>query len=142
LAFSSTLAVEEKFPERVWHERAERGAGGAENTTFVAERDGEWIGIATGLATDPDEPDDPRPVLVGMFVAPEARERGVGSALVNAVVGWARERGAHALRLWVTSSNTPAIALYEKCGFRLTGETRPLPHHTPLADYRMERDLR
>ena len=65
--------------------------------TFVAERDGRWIGLATGLAADPDEPDNVEPLLVGMFVEPPERGRGVGRALVAAVVAWARARGATSL---------------------------------------------
>jgi GNAT superfamily N-acetyltransferase len=141
-AFGSTLDQEEKFPERVWHERAERGAVGADRVTFVAEQGGQWIGIATGLARDPEEPNDPRPLLVGMFVAPEARRSGVGVALVDAVVRWARERGASSLSLWVTSTNNPAIALYDKCGFRRTEETKPLARFPSLTEFRMVRDLR
>jgi GNAT superfamily N-acetyltransferase len=128
MAFGSTLAREENFPDRVWHERAEGGASGADRVTFVAEQGGQWIGIATGLARDPDEPNDPRPVLVGMFVAPEARRRGVGVALVDEVVAWACDRRATSLLLGVMSTNSPAIALYERCGFRRTGETKPLAH--------------
>ncbi len=50
MAFGSTLAREEAFPDRIWHERAAGGAGGDERVTFIAERDGQWIGLATGLA--------------------------------------------------------------------------------------------
>jgi GNAT superfamily N-acetyltransferase len=141
-AFGSTLAQEEKFPERVWHERAESGAVGADRVTFVAEQEGQWIGIATGLARDPEEPNDPQPWLVGMFVAPEARRSGVGVALVEAVVRWARERRANSLSLWVTSTNSPAIALYEKCGFRRTEETKPVTRFSSLTESRMVSDLR
>jgi GNAT superfamily N-acetyltransferase len=142
MAFGSTLAREENFRDDVWRERAEDGATGADRTTFVAERDSEWLGIATGLARDPDDPTDPRPVLVGMFVAPEARRHGVGGALVDAVVGWARERRATGLCLWVTSTNDPAIALYDKRGFRQTGETKPLAHSPSVVEFRMMRNLR
>jgi len=143
MAFGSTLAREEKLPEHVWRERSEGGATGADRVTFVAERDGEWLGIATGLARNPDDPTDPRPVLVGMFVAPEARRHGVGSALVDAVVGWARERRATGLCLWVTSTNDPALALYDKRGFRQTGETKSLAHSPSVVESRkMMRDLR
>jgi GNAT superfamily N-acetyltransferase len=106
IAFGSTLAREEKFPEHVWRDRAEGGASGADRVTFVAEQGGQWIGIATGLARDPDEPNDPRPVLVGMFVTPEACRRGVGVALVDAVVAWACDRRATSLLLGVTSTNS------------------------------------
>ena len=142
MAFGSTLSREAAFPEHVWQERAEGGASGADRATFIAERDGEWIGLATGLATDPDAPNDTRPVLVGMFVAPSWRERGVGAALVDAVVAWARERRAIGLCLWVTATNSPAIALYYKCGFQRTGEHKPLAHFPSLTEFRMIRDLR
>ena len=143
MALGSTLAREEAFPEHVWQERAERGASEADHVTFIAERDGEWIGLATGLAKDPDDPSDPRPVLVGMFVAPTARGRGVGVALVVGVIAWARERRAIGLCLWVTATNSPAIAMYNKCGFRRTGETKLLAHaHSPsIAEFRMVRDV-
>ena len=122
-------------------ERAEGGASGADRSTFIAERDGEWIGLATGLAKDPDDPNDTRPVLSGMFVGPSWRGRGVGVALVDAVIAWARARRASGLCLWVTATNSPAIALYNKCGFRRTGETKPLAHSPSIAELRMVRDL-
>ena len=140
MAFGSTLAREQAFTDDVWRERAEHGASGADRVTFVAEDDGRWLGIATALARDPDVPDDPQPVLVGMFVAPEARGHGVGAALVDAVVGWARARQASGLTLWVTATNTPAVALYDRCGFRRTGECRPLEHSPAVDVIRMARD--
>jgi GNAT superfamily N-acetyltransferase len=123
LAFGSTLTREAAFTDAAWQERARRGASGAEGVTFVAELEGQWVGIATGLPVDPDEPDDPRPVLV------------------DAVVGWARERGAEGLCLWVTATNASAIALYARCGFRNSGVRRSLPHSPAVAMLRMVRDL-
>jgi GNAT superfamily N-acetyltransferase len=95
-AFGSTLAQEESFPERVWHERAARGAVADDLVTFIAERDGLWIGLATGLAEDPD---GSGPVLAGMFVDPDERGHGVGRGLVEAVAAWARASGATCLYL-------------------------------------------
>jgi GNAT superfamily N-acetyltransferase len=138
MAFGSTLAREEAFAEPMWHERAAGGASGGDRVTFIAERDGRWIGLATGLA---DDPDGSRPVLVGMFVDPAERGHRVGVALVDAVTAWARTRGAARLSLWVTSTNTPAIALYDRCGFRATGEARPLGHTPSVTEVRMVRDL-
>ena len=94
---------------------------------------------ATGLA---DAADGCGPMLVGMFVDPAERGRGVGRALVEAVTAWVRARGAARLSLWVTSANNPAIALYGRCGFRPTGETQPLAHTPSLTELRMVRDLR
>lgn len=54
---------------------------------------------------------------IGMLVDRGWRGRGVGSALVRAAVGLAREQGLHKLSLEVFAHNTAAIALYRKCGF-------------------------
>ncbi len=140
VAFGSTLTREAAFTDDVWHDRARRGASGTEGVTFVAELDSRWVGIATGLPEDPDAPDDPRPVLVGMFVGSEARGRGIGAGLVSAVVDWAREREAEGLCLWVTATNASAIALYARCGFRDSGARRPLPHSPAVDMLRMVRD--
>ena len=72
LAFGSTLAKEEVFPEDVWHERATHGAAGVDRVTYVAERGDRWIGLVTGLA---EGPDGPSRTLVGMFVEPAERGR-------------------------------------------------------------------
>jgi GNAT superfamily N-acetyltransferase len=140
-AFGSTLARETAFTDTTWRERAERGASGVDSITFVAEHEGRWVGLASGLAFDPDVPDDPRPELVSMFVAPEARGRALGEALVDAVADWAAARRATGLCLWVTATNAAAIGLYAKCGFRPTGEEKPLAHSSALSLIRMARDF-
>jgi RimJ/RimL family protein N-acetyltransferase len=53
----------------------------------------------------------------GMLVDQEWRGRGVGSALIQAAIAWARDHGLHKLSLEVFAHNTAAIALYRKCGF-------------------------
>ncbi len=54
---------------------------------------------------------------IGMAVAREWRDRGVGSALLAAAIEWARELGLHKLCLDVFPHNEAAIALYRKHGF-------------------------
>ena len=54
---------------------------------------------------------------LGMLVAHDWRGRGVGSALLEAAIEWARERELHKLSLGVFTHNEPAIALYRKFGF-------------------------
>ena len=53
----------------------------------------------------------------GMLVDREWRGRGVGSALIEATIDWARDQGLHKLCLEVFAHNTAAIALYRKYGF-------------------------
>jgi GNAT superfamily N-acetyltransferase len=140
-AFGSTLAREQAFAESIWHERAAGAAAGSARATFVAEAQGQWVGMATGVARHPDDLDH-SPILVGMFVDASQRGRGVGAALVERVTDWVRTLSAQRLYLWATSTNRHAIALYERCGFRRTAETRPLDHTPSLVEVLMVRHLR
>jgi RimJ/RimL family protein N-acetyltransferase len=54
---------------------------------------------------------------IGMAIAREWRGRGVGSALMEASIAWARDEGMHKLSLSVWPHNAAAIALYRKFGF-------------------------
>jgi len=54
---------------------------------------------------------------LGMLVDREWRGCGVGSALLQAAIAWARDQGLHKLCLEVFAHNSAAIALYRKCGF-------------------------
>jgi putative acetyltransferase len=54
---------------------------------------------------------------IGMMVARDWRGRGVGTALMEHAIGWAREQGLHKLCLDVFAHNEAAIALYRKLGF-------------------------
>jgi ribosomal-protein-alanine N-acetyltransferase len=57
-------------------------------------------------------------------VIPEARNRGLGRALLDAVLAESARRGARMLLLEVASTNTPALALYLARGGVQVGERR------------------
>jgi RimJ/RimL family protein N-acetyltransferase len=63
-------------------------------------------------------------VDLGMFVVSGHRGAGVGSALLEAVIDWARSQEAHKISLAVWPSNHPAIGLYARYGFRVEGTRR------------------
>lgn len=87
------------------------------------------VGVA-GLRPETRPRTAHKAVLFGMAVRPEARGRGVGRALVEAVVAHARARpGTHVVTLTVTEGNAPAERLYAACGFRAFG-TEPLALRT------------
>ncbi|HEX6613734.1 MAG TPA: GNAT family N-acetyltransferase [Rhodanobacteraceae bacterium] len=56
--------------------------------------------------------------LYSIAIARPARGKGLGSALLDAAECEARKRGRGAIRLEVRTDNAPAIALYEKTGYR------------------------
>ncbi len=62
--------------------------------------------------------------ILTLAVAPQARRRGVGLALVNAAAGLARQGGASSLVLEVGEDNPGAIALYGASGFVQVGLRR------------------
>jgi GNAT superfamily N-acetyltransferase len=55
--------------------------------------------------------------VVDLAVDPEVRRRGVGRALLLRALRALLALGYDRVRLWVTESNAPARALYEKAGF-------------------------
>lgn len=73
--------------------------------------------------------------LWGMYVAPEARGRGLGAELLDAAVGHARGAGAAWIDLSVTSAADAARRLYERAGFVAWGTQRDaLRHEGHVAD--------
>lgn len=59
--------------------------------------------------------------LYSLASKPEARGKGVGSSLVEAVERLSRQRGCRELRLEVRPDNVAAIRLYERLGYRRLG---------------------
>lgn len=59
--------------------------------------------------------------LVRVAVAPAERRRGVGRRLVEAGLALVARAGAASCHLEVSETNTAALALYERLGFRPSG---------------------
>ena len=82
---------------------------------LVAELDGEIAGFAVVLDQDG------RAELDGLFVEPSNWRQGIGTALVDAAVHLARDRG---LSLMTVVANPAAREFYERCGFSVEGEAQ------------------
>lgn len=133
-AFGSTYEREALRGEEHWRGRIARGG------TFLAYLPEVGAAEPAGLIGGYQE-DLVTVELVSMYVRPRARGRGVGEALVATVIGWARQRNAASVHLWVTETNSHARALYERCGFMLTGERQPLPSDPAIGEVAMSRIL-
>ncbi len=100
---------------------AEMPAG---NYLLVAEVDGEVVG-SIGLFTHRDNPRRSHVGSVGMGVRDDWQNKGIGTALMAAVVELAdRWLQVKRLELEVYTDNPPAIALYTKFGFEREGTLR------------------
>ena len=62
--------------------------------------------------------------ISNVAVDPEHRRQGIGGALIEKLVSMAAERGLAFLTLEARASNAPALALYEKYGFRPVGRRK------------------
>jgi len=134
-AFGSTYAKESQYSDAEWIKRA---------GDLTGERSIGYLAIdaenACGIALSFLHQDDPmRALLISMWTAPTHRRQGTGRLLVNEILSWCRQRGAHRLELMVTSRNETAIKFYEHLGFTRTGRTEPYPNDPALIEYEMAR---
>ncbi len=86
---------------------------------FVAEIDGQVV-ARLSLARDP-HPASAHVADLGLMVGASHRRRGIGHALLDAAVDWARAASVRKLELHVFPHNEPALALYEGFGFAREG---------------------
>jgi putative acetyltransferase len=82
---------------------------------MVAEDAGRIVGRLS-LSRDP-HPASRHVADLGLMVAASHRRRGVGTALLDEAVVWARTAGVAKLELHVFPWNEPALGLYESFGF-------------------------
>lgn len=107
----------EEICDRAWGETDVDAFGrtfdilSAEN--LVAERDGEFAGLVS-LALDRGEL-----AVVLLSVYPGFQGSGVGSALIEAAVVSAREKGVNALKTATTNDDIPALHFYQRHGFAI-----------------------
>lgn len=92
--------------------------GGQPRVALVADQPDNLLGfVVASAATHEWE-------IENVVVASEAKQRGVGSQLVNELIAVARARGAEDIWLEVRESNQAARRLYEKCEFGVAGRRR------------------
>lgn len=102
---------------------AERIAGTAAPYAFLVADDGGPVGWAASY------PYSPRPAYAtvaeySVYVAPAAAGRGVGRALLSALVERAEQDGLHKLTSRIFPENTTSLALARSLGFREVGVHR------------------
>jgi GNAT superfamily N-acetyltransferase len=71
-------------------------------------------------------------------IRPDLQNRQLGRTLLRAAEDFAKERGAHRMRMTVVNVRKTLVAWYERRGYALTGETQPFPY----GDERFGRPLR
>lgn len=138
LAFGSTYDREAAYTDEQWQREAAGAERGIDEVDFVAVADGAHVGMARGYVASSDEP-DPRKVvwLIGVYVDPGWRGRGIARALSAEVVRWARERQVAEVHLHVADWNDAARRTYEALGFKASGTTTTLAHDPSVTEAEM-----
>jgi GNAT superfamily N-acetyltransferase len=93
-----------------------------ERAAVLVARDpaGEPIGMATAQLVVSTAEGGLSAGVVDVVVAPAHRGRGLGRALLEHALAWARERGATRAQLLVDTGNAPALGFYEALGWHAT----------------------
>jgi GNAT superfamily N-acetyltransferase len=122
-SFGETLAEAAERPTTYWEDLTRSVTEPGGHVMFIAFEGDAPIGSAYGLR-DQELSDGGR--VGGMWVHPRSRRQGVGTALLQAVLDWARACAFSRLALWAPDQDPAALALYRDAGFRETGNRRSL----------------
>jgi GNAT superfamily N-acetyltransferase len=113
-----------------------KGHDPAKERCWIAEVDGQKAGSVMLVECKPGIAK-----LRILLVEPFARGRGVGQALIDACIDFAREAGYGKIVLWTESELLSARRLYQKAGFRLTSQEAHQHFGSPKTGETWELDL-
>ena len=103
----------ECFPKEPWSYKMLASSFGEESFHgVIAEEDGEIVGYG-GITVAVDSAD-----IANLAVVEYYRNSGIGTKVLSELVNLAKDRGAQKVFLEVRVSNSVAMALYLKCGFK------------------------
>jgi GNAT superfamily N-acetyltransferase len=76
-----------------------------------------------------------------LTIRPDVQNRQLGRALLKTAESFAKERGAHRIRMTVVHVRKTLIGWYERRGYALTGETQPFPYSDERFGRPLQHDL-
>jgi putative acetyltransferase len=116
------IATEVPFDRQERTERYARLLEAAGSTIFVADASSKDAPNVVGEITVSVAPYGVADI--SMMLAGEWRGLGLGKALLDVAIAWARETGAHKMWLEVWPHNAAAVSLYQRAGFIEEGRKR------------------
>ncbi|MED1793767.1 GNAT family N-acetyltransferase [Brevibacillus nitrificans] len=88
-------------------------------TCYIAAEDRAVVGVYVLLPTRPDTVE-----LVNVAVDEAQQGKGIGKKLVLHAIDTAKQLGYRTIEIGTGNSSVNQLALYQKCGFRITGVDR------------------
>lgn len=126
--------------QRLWTERL--GAPPLGSCTLVAEVAGRVVGlVGVGPSRDQDRDAETVGEVGVLYVDPACWGRGIGRALHDHGIESLRAAGFRSATLWTLATGARTHSFYERQGWRLDGEERPLSHAPALIEVRYARVL-
>lgn len=83
---------------------------------FIVESETEMVGVFVLLPTRPGTVE-----LINVAVIENHQGKGIGKWLVQEAIGKAKSKGYKTIEMGTGNSSVGQLALYQKCGFRITG---------------------
>ncbi len=137
-AYSSTFKNNLAQPDCFWQDRLTEAASGHSYLLFARCQD-RLVGMI-GAIPDGSEPDTA--VIISVFVVWDFRGRGIGKLLMDAILKDLKVGGFRKAILSVNAGGVPAVNLYRKSGFAITGqEMGQMGDGQMHTGYRMEKNL-
>ena len=113
---SQVAEIERQIFSIPWSEKAFKDSMESDNTIYiVAKEDNNVTGYA-GMYLSFEEGN-----ITNVAVNPSSRRKGIGEKIVRDILNRAYEKGVRDVFLEVRETNSAAIALYEKIGFKEEG---------------------
>jgi len=113
-AYLDGMAIDSR--EVAWRHLLEADADGR-TPAWVGEEASGVVGFVSGGPPRDADVAPPAAEIYAIYLRPEARRNGLGTALMDAAVAHLRSAGATYLVLWVFEANAPARAFYEALGW-------------------------
>ena len=99
-----------------WSEKAFRDSMESDNTIYIVAKENDNVAGYAGMYLSFEEVN-----ITNVAVNPLSRRKGIGEKIVRDILNRAYEKGVRDVFLEVRETNSVAIALYEKIGFKEEG---------------------
>lgn len=113
---SQVAEIERQIFSIPWSERAFRNSMESDNTIYIVAKENNNVAGYAGMYLSFEEGN-----ITNVAVNPLSRRKGIGEKIVRDILNRAYEKGVRDVFLEVRETNSVAIALYEKIGFKEEG---------------------
>ena len=123
LEVTTSTATFDLVPRSLDEQRTWQSERSGARAVLVAEREGGVCGFGS-LSPWRDRPAYATTVEDSVYVHRDHRGKGVGAALLTALVATATAHGFHACMARIVGGHDASIALHQRCGFEVVGTER------------------